>query len=460
MSCFLLESHIMELLESTLDVFAVAPKLRTQTDLQLMVNATKDIKFFQQLNQQNSGSLHEQCCRLITLQHFPAKSVIVNIGGPGDAFYIVLKGRLSVLLFKKRKNDEEEETYREVGELHPGDSFGELALLTNAPRSATIKAKEASALGVLTSDDFQKILGGLEDKKLSRKINFLKELPVFTGWTRGSIARASYSFNLKHTKRGQVMFREGEKPLHVYIIIEGEFKLIKSVVKTSSPINFQGLYGPRYRSVDSLRKKAKTSPHKVHKTIEVAIKAHKELLGDIEVIEHKDYEATCTCTSLIGMVYEVEKTNFLRLMHQQQSMLYLRHKVEEHEIRRKQRMDNLMVLLDKEIKVTERSLSKLSAIKERPKALLITKPDLSIQQSQHTPDLTLLLKPQIDDSMLRNPIEEINKRYEQLTGLSPKRSEQRSLSPTGKATPTRSRPLTPVLRRSTRSIKRLKKLNL
>jgi cAMP-dependent protein kinase regulator len=40
----------------------------------------------------------------------------------------------------------------------PGDAFGELALLYNAPRAATIKAKVASQLWVLDRNTFNHIV--------------------------------------------------------------------------------------------------------------------------------------------------------------------------------------------------------------------------------------------------------------------------------------------------------------
>lgn len=95
----------MNLLELALEVLSKAPQHRSPADLQLIVNATKDIKFFQQLSQ-SSSSLHEQCCKLMTLQSFPIRHFIVHIGGIGDAFFVVLKGTLAVLLFKKHKAEE------------------------------------------------------------------------------------------------------------------------------------------------------------------------------------------------------------------------------------------------------------------------------------------------------------------------------------------------------------------
>ena len=47
----------------------------------------------------------------------------------------------------------------EVAQLKDGKSFGELALTTNKPRAATIRADTEVHLAVLCKEDYQKILG-------------------------------------------------------------------------------------------------------------------------------------------------------------------------------------------------------------------------------------------------------------------------------------------------------------
>ena len=53
-------------------------------------------------------------------------------------------------------NEDEEPKHLKV--YNPGESFGELALLYNAPRAATIKAKDDSTLFALDRDTFNHIV--------------------------------------------------------------------------------------------------------------------------------------------------------------------------------------------------------------------------------------------------------------------------------------------------------------
>ena len=60
---------------------------------------------------------------------------IAREGGPGDALYIVSSGTFGVYVSTNAGLAE-----KQVGNLGPGDPFGEMALLTSAPRSATVRA--------------------------------------------------------------------------------------------------------------------------------------------------------------------------------------------------------------------------------------------------------------------------------------------------------------------------------
>lgn len=49
------------------------------------------------------------------------------------------------------------ESFKEIGILPPNSSFGELALLSNKPRSVTIRAKTDSHFAVLEKEDYKRV---------------------------------------------------------------------------------------------------------------------------------------------------------------------------------------------------------------------------------------------------------------------------------------------------------------
>ena len=67
--------------------------------------------------------------------------VVINQGDAGAVLFVVEEGHLDCF---KKFGDEEEPKFLKTYE--PGEAFGELALLYNAPRAATIKAKTEALL--------------------------------------------------------------------------------------------------------------------------------------------------------------------------------------------------------------------------------------------------------------------------------------------------------------------------
>lgn len=78
---------------------------------------------------------------------FQAGQIIVTQGTPGQAFYLILSGRVEII----RDN-------QSLGAFGPGDFFGEMSLLDQAPRSATIRALEPTVCLMLSSWDFKALL--------------------------------------------------------------------------------------------------------------------------------------------------------------------------------------------------------------------------------------------------------------------------------------------------------------
>jgi len=80
--------------------------------------------------------------------------VLFEEGEPGDAFYIVFKGAIEIS--KVRADGTKEKLAVRRG----GEGFGEMALLNDAPRSATARATEPTQLMKVSREDFEKLLGG------------------------------------------------------------------------------------------------------------------------------------------------------------------------------------------------------------------------------------------------------------------------------------------------------------
>lgn len=89
---------------------------------------------------------------LAVTRQYPKNTLIICEGDRSDSLYIVMSGKVKVYL-----NDEEgkEVTLNIQGE---GEYFGELAMLDNAPRSASVVTTEATRLAVVSKSAFDECL--------------------------------------------------------------------------------------------------------------------------------------------------------------------------------------------------------------------------------------------------------------------------------------------------------------
>ena len=93
-------------------------------------------------------SLERVASRLIPTQ-VPSGTEVVRQGDQGDRFYVIERGEVTV-----SKNG------REVATLEDGDFFGEIALLREIPRTATVTARTDTQLYALERDDFLEAVTG------------------------------------------------------------------------------------------------------------------------------------------------------------------------------------------------------------------------------------------------------------------------------------------------------------
>ena len=121
------------------------------------LEALSRIGVFQQLATSSLRSLAEGLQQL----DVPAGGVVLREGEPGDALYLIAAGTLDVLVGAPP-------AVTTVARLGPGEFFGEVALLTGQPRTATVRAETAATLWALTADRLRAVMA--DDAVLSEII--------------------------------------------------------------------------------------------------------------------------------------------------------------------------------------------------------------------------------------------------------------------------------------------------
>lgn len=106
-------------------------------------------------------------------KHFSNGDNVISQGDDGDVLYVIDVGQLDCYkTFKAEDGPKFLKTYQ------PGEAFGELALLYNAPRAATITAKSDCTLFALDRDCFNHIVKDAAAKKREKFENLLGQIEI------------------------------------------------------------------------------------------------------------------------------------------------------------------------------------------------------------------------------------------------------------------------------------------
>lgn len=150
---------------------------------------------------------------------------IITQGEKGDCLYFVEEGKLNC--YKKFSGDEEPKL---VKEYQPGDAFGELALLYNAPRAATIRAESDKVITwVLDRETFNHIVKGAAQKKREKYENFLKNVEILSTIDSYELMQISDALKTATFSKGDYIIKEGEMGDVFYILEEGECEATKTL---------------------------------------------------------------------------------------------------------------------------------------------------------------------------------------------------------------------------------------
>ncbi len=114
-----------------------------------MVDILRNVKFFDSLSNDELMIIAEYFHEL----HLAAGEIVFSEGDVGDSFYILREGSLEIT--KLIRHDLE--TQAELNTLEPLDFFGEMALVDESPRSATVKAVTDVVLLKMEKQDFLNI---------------------------------------------------------------------------------------------------------------------------------------------------------------------------------------------------------------------------------------------------------------------------------------------------------------
>eukprot|EP01015_Nassula_variabilis_P027098 TRINITY_DN5497_c0_g1_i2.p1 TRINITY_DN5497_c0_g1~~TRINITY_DN5497_c0_g1_i2.p1 ORF type:complete len:338 (+),score=111.67 TRINITY_DN5497_c0_g1_i2:29-1042(+) len=150
-------------------------------------------------------------------KRFKKGQYVIQQGQEGDELYVVESGTLKCL--KKFPGDTEP---RYLKTYQPGESFGELALLYNAPRAATIQAENDCLLYALDRGCFNNIVKEAAIKKRQRYDDFLQRVDILQSMDPYERSKIGDAVKTVKFKKGDYVVKLGDTGNTFYFVEDGE----------------------------------------------------------------------------------------------------------------------------------------------------------------------------------------------------------------------------------------------
>jgi cAMP-dependent protein kinase regulator len=148
---------------------------------------------------------------------YKAGQNVITQGEEGDVLYLVDSGELDCeKVFKAGDPPTYLKTYK------PGESFGELALLYNAPRAATIRAKTDSTCWALDRECFNNIVKDAAMKKREKYENTLKKVEILKSIDPYELGQICDALKTQNFSKGDYIIKQGEKGDIFFILDDGK----------------------------------------------------------------------------------------------------------------------------------------------------------------------------------------------------------------------------------------------
>jgi NTE family protein/lysophospholipid hydrolase len=157
-----------------------------------------------------------------------ASVVLFRQGEPGDALYLVRSGSLRVSV-ELPTGDEHLLDVLETGEI-----VGEMAVLYHRPRAATVRAATACTLLKIAASALDRLFA-TDPSARTRLLNaaarrlpslYLASVPMFSGLDEDSLRELDIESNWARLAGGQTLFRQGEPPDYVYVVVRGRLEVL------------------------------------------------------------------------------------------------------------------------------------------------------------------------------------------------------------------------------------------
>jgi cAMP-dependent protein kinase regulator len=207
------------------------------------------------------------------------KQRVITQGEDGEFLFVIESGKLDCII----KIDGADKT---VKTCEAGDHFGELALLYNCPRAASVEAQEKCVLWQLDRDTFTNIVKEAAQKKRQRYDTFLAKVPLLASMDAYERSQLADALKPETVVDGGAICKQGEPGNKFYIIEEGEAVATKGDQQVMSYSS--GDYFGELALIRNQPRAATVSAKGTCRLLSIESKAFKRLLNVQDLLERSN----------------------------------------------------------------------------------------------------------------------------------------------------------------------------
>lgn len=240
--------------------------------------ACRDILLFKTLDQEQFSEVLDAMFE----HRVQPQDHVIDQGADGDNFYVIERGVFDILVKGVC-----------VGQYDNKGSFGELALMYNTPRAATIVATQEGALWGLDRSTFRRLIVKNNAKKRKMYEAFIESVPLLKSLELSERMKIVDVIDMKPFADGERIIMQGDKADCFFIVESGEVKIMmKSKTKAAHADNAEveitrctrGQYFGELALVTNKPRAASVYAVGVVKCLVIDVQAFERLLGSCKEI--------------------------------------------------------------------------------------------------------------------------------------------------------------------------------
>ncbi|KAK9879595.1 hypothetical protein WA026_006661 [Henosepilachna vigintioctopunctata] len=209
------------------------------------------------------------------LENVKPKQKIIKEGTTGTNMYVVAEGEFEVL--KKGVKGQ-------LNVIKPGEVFGELAILYNAKRLATVRSLTAAKVWVIDSNVYQQLMKKSNQEEREEIVSFLRDIQILNEASIEVLERVASLLVSETFETGKVIVREGEQGDKFYIIAAGSVTVTRKDESFTGKLHKGKCFGEKALLEDSPRQATVTADPPLVECLTLTRKQFIDHFGAIEDI--------------------------------------------------------------------------------------------------------------------------------------------------------------------------------